>query len=187
MLLSLPLLIIAIIVKTGSKGPILFKDKRVGKNGKEIYVLKFRSMYIDAESRIDSYLTPEQKEIWIKERKLDNDPRITKIGRFLRKTSLDELPQLFNILGGSMSVVGPRPIVKSELDENYTKEQQELLLSVRPGLVSNWGVSGRNQLEYIDGKRQESELIYFEKMGLFYDLKLIFKAVFVVLSRKGAK
>ena len=90
------MLIVAIAVKCNSKGPVVFADRRVGKNGKIIKVFKFRSMFIDAEANIDSYLTPEQKEQWLKERKLENDPRITKVGRFIRKTSLDELPQLLD-------------------------------------------------------------------------------------------
>ena len=181
------LLILAIIVKCSSKGPVFFKDKRVGRLGKTIYVLKFRTMYADAESNIDKYLTPEQKLIWETERKLDNDPRITKIGRFLRKTSLDELPQLINIFNGTMSVVGPRPITTKELEENYTLDDQKLLVSVRPGLISNWGVNGRNNVVFETGERQKLELEYFKKMGLFYDLKLLFKSIFVVLKREGAK
>lgn len=184
---SLPLLILALIVKFGSKGPILFKDSRAGLNGKEIKVYKFRTMYIDAESKIDEYLTPEEKEIWLKERKIKNDPRITRAGKFLRKTSLDELPQLFNILFGSMSVVGPRPIAKTELEVNYSKEQQKILLSMKPGLISIWGVSGRNQIQYTDGKRQELELSYYDKRNVFYDFALIIRAVGAVITRKGAQ
>lgn len=184
--LSLPLIVIAIIVKCSSKGPVLFKDVRVGKHGKTIKVLKFRSMYIDAEQRLEKYLTPAEIEEWKRERKIANDPRITKIGKFLRKTSLDELPQLFNILFGSMSVVGPRPITKQELDEHYTDEQKKILLSARPGLISNWGVNGRSEVLFLNGKRQELELEYFKKRSLWFDLKLIFKAIGAVFSSKGA-
>ncbi|MCR5185105.1 MAG: sugar transferase [Bacilli bacterium] len=185
-LLSLLLIVLALLVKLSSKGPVLFKDVRVGKKGKTIKVLKFRSMYIDAEERLEKYLTPEEIEAWEKERKITNDPRITKVGKFLRKTSLDELPQLFNILFGSMSVVGPRPITKKELDDNYTADEQKLLLSARPGLISNWGVNGRSEVLFSDGKRQQLELEYFKKRSLWYDLKLIFKAIGVVFSSKGA-
>ena len=101
LVLSPVLLIFALLVKCTSRGPVLFKDVRIGKGGKHITVYKFRSMYIDAETNIDKYLTEEQKEQWIRERKIDNDPRITKIGKFMRMTSIDELPQLFNILFGA--------------------------------------------------------------------------------------
>lgn len=101
-----------------TKGHPASPDKRVGKGGKIIKVLKFRSMYFDAESNIDKYLTLEQKEIWLRERKLDDDPRITKFGKLLRKTSIDELPQIFNIFVGQMSVVGPRPL--SERDVSFS-------------------------------------------------------------------
>ena len=118
-------IIIGIIVKCSSKGPIFFVDKRVGKNEKMIGVLKFRTMYVDAETNIEKYLSPEQIKAWKEERKLENDPRITKIGNFLRKSSLDELPQLFNILVGQMSIVGPRPISKREYDAYYNDEEKK--------------------------------------------------------------
>ena len=186
-LLSLVLLAVAIAVKCSSKGPAIFADKRVGKNGKEIKVLKFRSMYIDAESNIDKYLTPEQKEIWLRERKLDDDPRITKVGKFIRKTSLDELPQLFNIFIGTMSFVGTRPITRRELTENFTEEEQKILTSGKPGLTGYWQVYGRGQAEYETGERQKLELEYFYRRGLFFDLKLLFLTIPAVLKHKGAK
>jgi lipopolysaccharide/colanic/teichoic acid biosynthesis glycosyltransferase len=186
-LLSLVLLGVAIAVKCSSKGPAIFADKRVGKNGKQIKVLKFRSMYIDAESNIDKYLTPEQKEIWLRERKLDNDPRITKVGRFIRKTSLDELPQLFNIFIGTMSFVGTRPITRRELEAHFTEEEQKILISGKPGLTGYWQVYGRGEAEYDTGERQKLELEYFYRRGLFFDLKLLFLTVPAVLKHKGAK
>ena len=186
-LLSLVLLGVAIAVKCSSKGPAIFADKRVGKNGKQIKVLKFRSMYIDAESNIDKYLSPEQKEIWLRERKLDNDPRITKVGRFIRKTSLDELPQLFNIFIGTMSFVGTRPITRRELEEHFTEEEQKILVSGKPGLTGYWQVYGRGEAEYDTGERQKLELEYFYRRGLFFDLKLLFLTVPAVLKHKGAK
>jgi lipopolysaccharide/colanic/teichoic acid biosynthesis glycosyltransferase len=187
LLLSLVLLGVAIAVKCSSKGPAIFADKRVGKNGKQIKVLKFRSMYIDAESNIDKYLTPEQKEIWLRERKLDNDPRITKVGRFIRKTSLDELPQLFNIFIGTMSFVGTRPITRRELETHFTEEEQKILISGKPGLTGYWQVYGRGEAEYDTGERQKLELKYFYRRGLFFDLKLLFLTVPAVLKHKGAK
>ena len=144
-------------------------------------------MYGDAQTNPEKYFNEEQMKQWKAERKVPNDPRLTGFGKFMRKTSIDELPQLFNIFIGQMSVVGPRPIIKSELEENYTKEQQEILLSARPGLISYWGVNGRNAVSYDGGRRQQLELEYFNKRGLFFDLGLIFKAIFVVISCKGAK
>lgn len=185
-ILSPVLLIVAIAVGVSSKGPIIFKDQREGKNGKLFKVYKFRSMYRDAESRLESYLTEEQRERWEKERKIDNDPRITKVGKFIRRTSLDELPQLFNILFGSMSVVGPRPITKKEY-ENFTAEEKEIIQSVRPGLTGYWQVCGRSDVDFESGKRQEMELEYFTKLGFWYDIGLIFRTIPAVLKKKGAQ
>lgn len=186
-LLSWLLLILCIVVKLSSKGPIIFADKRIGKNGKEISVYKFRSMYVDAESNLEKYLSKEQIEIWLRERKLDNDPRITLVGKFLRKTSLDELPQLFNILFGSLSVVGPRPISQRELDENFSEYEKSILLMTRPGLTGYWQVFGRGKTDFDSGVRQKQELEYFTKRSFWFDLKLIFKTIPVVLNHKGAK
>ena len=186
-LLSPVLIIFAILVKCTSKGPVLFKDKRIGKDGKDIVVWKFRSMFIDAESRLKEYLTEEQYNQWLVERKIENDPRITKLGKFIRKTSIDELPQLFNILSGRLSVVGPRPITKVELDENYSEEEKKVLSLARPGLTGYWQVYGRSNVSYKSGNRQKLELEYFSKRGFFFDLKLIFMTIPAVLKGRGAK
>ncbi len=185
-LISWLLFILFIVQLFATKGHPIFADKRIGKKGKEIKVYKFRSMYYDAESNIDKYLTPKQKEIWLRERKIDDDPRITKVGKVLRKTSLDELPQLFNILFGSMSVVGPRPISRMELD-NFTQEQLEILFKVKPGLTGYWQVYGRSDVDFDSGERQKLELEYFTKRGFWFDVRLILKTIPVVLKRKGAK
>ena len=185
-LLSWLLLILFIISMATSKGSGIFPDKRVGKDSKDIRVYKFRTMFADAESNKEKYFTMEQLEKWEKERKVDNDPRITKWGRFLRKTSLDELPQLFNIFNGTMTLVGPRPITRGELDLHFSKEEQAILLSARPGLLGYWGVMGRNNVEYDNG-RQKLELDYFKLRGLWFDLLLILRAVPAVLASKGAK
>ncbi|MFA6861299.1 MAG: sugar transferase [Bacilli bacterium] len=183
-----PLLaLIAILVKATSKGPVFFLDKRVGKNNKDIKVYKFRSMYVDAESRLRDYLTDEQMQKWIVERKLDNDPRITKFGKFIRKTSLDELPQLFNIFKGDMSFVGPRPITRIELDENYNTRQKRLLLSATPGLTGYWQVYARSAATYETGERQKLELAYFSKRSCLFDAKLVLMTVPAVLQHKGAQ
>lgn len=144
-------------------------------------------MYADAETNIEKYMTREEIEKWKIERKIDNDKRITKIGKILRKTSLDELPQLFNIFIGNMSFVGPRPVARNELDANYTKEEQNALLSVKPGLTGYWQACGRSDVTYENRKRQEMELAYLRKRSLFFDLKLIFLTIPAVLNHKGAK
>lgn len=180
------LLIVSLLVMITSKGPAIFKDKRIGKDHKKINVYKFRSMYIDAEERVKKYLTKEQMKQWKKERKIDNDPRVTPLGRILRKTSIDELPQLFNILFGTMSFVGPRPITEKELTENFTKEQQDIMLSARPGLIGYWGVMGRSNVSYADGVRQQLELDYFKLRGLWFDFSLMLRVIPVVIKGEGA-
>lgn len=183
----IPMLIIALIIKCSSEGPVIFKDKRVGLGGKEINIYKFRTMYSDAETNIEKYLNKDQLEIWNKERKLENDPRITKIGKFLRRTSLDELPQLFNIFIGNMSVWGNRPITKKELDTWYTEKQKELLYKIKPGLTGYWQAYGRSDVTFESGERQKLDLIYIDKRTTWLDIKIFFKTIFVVLTGKGAK
>ena len=188
LLLTSPIIIVVFIILAfcGNGAPI-YADKRVGKNGKVIKVLKFRSMFKDADDNPKKYLNDEQYEQFIKERKVDNDPRITKFGKIIRKTSVDELPQLLNILGGSMSTVGNRPITIQELEANYKEEQQKVFLSGRPGLTGWWQVSGRNNVEYYNGERQKLELEYFEKRSIGFDIKIMFKTIPAVLKQKGVK
>ena len=187
LLTSLIILVVLIILACSGNGTPIYADKRVGKNGKTIKVLKFRSMYKDADDNPRKYLNDEQYEQFIKERKVDNDPRITKFGKIIRKTSIDELPQLFNILGGSMSVVGNRPITTQELEANYKEEQQKVFISARPGLTGWWQVSGRNNVEYYNGERQKLELEYYEKRSIGFDIKIMFKTIPAVLKHKGVK
>lgn len=184
---SIPMIIVAIAIKVDSQGPVIFKDKRVGKGGKLVNIYKFRSMYVDAEQKLNDYLTPEQLEQWKKERKIDNDPRITKVGKFIRKTSLDELPQLFNIFIGNMSVWGNRPISKMELDTWYADEQKELLLKVKPGLTGYWQAYGRSDVTFESGERQKLDLVYVEKRSTWLDIKIFFRTIYIVLTGKGAK
>lgn len=186
-LLIVPLFIVGVVIKLNSSGPAVFKDRRIGKDGKEIKIYKFRSMYSDAEENIDKYLTSEQKEIWNKERKLENDPRITKVGSFIRKTSIDELPQLLNIFIGNLSFVGPRPISKREYETHFSTEEQKKLTSVKPGLTGFWQIYGRNNIEFENGERQKIELSYVDKCGLLTDIKVMFLTVPAVLSKKGVK
>lgn len=181
-LLSPVFLIIAILIKIDSKGPVFFKHKRIGKNGKTIGVYKFRSMVINAEELLKQF-TPEQMKEYEKNFKLDNDPRITKIGNFLRKSSLDELPQLINIFIGNMSIVGPRPIVTKEL-EKYG-DQKDKFLSVTPGLTGFWQASGRSDVEY--DERIKMELYYVDNCSLWLDFKIILKTFVAVIKKEGAK
>ena len=186
-ILSPLLLIILIIQVFVTHGHPVFRDPRVGKDGKLIKIYKFRSMYYDAETNIDKYLTPEQKAIWLEERKLDDDNRITPFGKFLRKTSIDELPQLFNILVGTMSLVGTRPMSEREIQKHFTEDQRRALFVARPGLTGYWQVNGRNNVDFKSGKRQQLELEYCYKRTLWMDLKILLKTFKVVLTSEGAK
>jgi len=179
------LIIIAILIKMDSPGPVFYKQKRVGLNGKEFYIYKFRTMYVDADERLEKLLSENKKlkEEWIRYRKLRNDPRITKVGKFLRKTSLDELPQIINVLKGEMSVVGPRPLTKEEI-EKYYGDFKDILLSVKPGITGYWQVSGRNKLSY--EQRIKADLFYILNWNIFFDVYILLKTVYVILKGTGA-
>lgn len=187
LLLSPILLILTICAAISSRGAPIFKDVRLGKDGKTIKVYKYRSMFRDAETNPQKYLNEEQMQQWMRERKVEDDPRITRFGRFVRKTSLDELPQLFNILFGTLSFVGPRPIVQRELDGAFYPEQQKILLSARPGMIGNWDVNGRSKVTFASGQRQYLELDYFAKRSLWFDFKLLLKVIPAVLKHDGAQ
>ena len=180
--LSPVFLVIALLIKKESNGPVFFKHKRIGKNGKEIEIYKFRSMVPNAEELMKKF-TPEQMKEFKENFKLEDDPRITKIGKFLRKTSLDELPQLINILKGELSIIGPRPIVKEEL-EKY-RNNKEKFLSVTPGLTGYWAANGRSDITY--KQRMMMELYYVDNISFELDTKIFFKTIISVLKRKGAK
>lgn len=176
--------VISIAIKLDSKGPVFYKHKRIGKDGKTIYLYKFRSMYTDSKERLEILLkNPDIKKEWNENFKLENDPRITKVGNFLRKTSLDELPQLLNILKGEMSIIGPRPVIDEEL-EKYGQNKKKFL-SVTPGLTGWWACNGRSAITYED--RMRLELYYVENLNLLLDIKCFFKTFITVLNRKGAK
>ena len=175
-------IIIAILIKSDDGGPIFYKHKRVGKNGKSIYVYKFRSMAVNADE-IFSHFTEEQIKEFEKYYKLENDPRITRIGDFLRKNSLDELPQFLNILKGDMSFVGPRPVVSKEL--NKFGDNQDLLLSIRPGLTGWWACSGRSDTSY--EQRVDLEIYYVNNYCAKLDFLCLVKTIGAVIEGKGAK
>lgn len=181
LILSPLFLLLTILIKCDSKGPVFFIQKRVGRNGKKFGIFKFRTMRINAEELIASF-TPEQLKEWKENFKLKNDPRITRVGKFLRNTSLDELPQLINIFIGNMSLVGPRPIVEEELE--WYGEKKNVLLSVRPGLTGWWATNGRSEVSYPE--RCDYELYYVYNCSLFLDIKILFKTFSAVFSRKGA-
>ena len=175
-------LIIALAVKIDSPGPVFFKHTRIGKNGKTIKIYKYRTMVTNAEELIKQF-TPEQMKEYKENFKLENDPRITKVGKFLRKTSLDELPQLLNIVKGELALIGPRPVVKDEL-EKYG-ENAEKFLSVTPGLTGNWAASGRSNKTYEE--RMEMELWYVDNISFKTDIQIFFKTIVAVIKKEGAK
>lgn len=184
MILSPLFLIISAVIFFSEGGrPIFHRRRCVGKNG-YYDMLKFRTMVKDADS-LEKYLNEEQMKIYMRDCKLDSDPRITKVGKFLRKTSLDELPQLVNVLKAEMSIVGPRPVVEWEAAE-YGKDREKLL-SCRPGITGYWQVYGREINSYDNGERMSMQLYYIDHQSTWMDITLIFKTVMMVLSGRGAK
>ena len=182
LVLLLPLfLIITIAIKLDSKGKVIFKHKRIGKDGKEIYIYKFRTMVENAQDLIKSF-TPEQMKEFKENFKLEKDPRITKVGNFLRKTSLDELPQLINILKGDLALIGPRPVINDELEKYSTNKSK--FLSVTPGLTGYWAANGRSNTTY--EQRMTMELYYVDNISLKLDAEIFAKTVVSVLKREGA-
>ena len=180
-ILSPLFLILIVLVKLDSKGPVFFGHKRIGYKGETISVYKFRSMVQNAEEVLRNF-TPEQKAEFEKNFKLDDDPRVTKIGAFLRKTSLDELPQLINIIKGDMSVVGPRPIVQKEVVK-YGKYADKLF-SIKPGLTGFWQANGRSDTTY--DERVQMDMYYIDNRSTLLDMKILFKTVIAVIRKEGA-
>lgn len=173
------LLALAIIVKTTSKGPVIFRQKRVGYRGREFTMLKFRSMVIDAEEQLEALRKRREQDMGNEVLfKMADDPRVTRVGRFMRKYSLDELPQLFNVFGGSMSLVGPRPPLQSEVEQYADHVHRRFL--VKPGITGLWQVSGRSQLSWDDTVRLD--LSYVENWSLMGDLLIMLKTGRAVLS-----
>jgi exopolysaccharide biosynthesis polyprenyl glycosylphosphotransferase len=180
-LLSPVLLVIAVLVKLSSPGSVIYKQKRVGRYGKEFDFLKFRSMYRDADKQLEELLKEgNEKDGPIF--KMKNDPRITPIGRFLRKYSLDELPQLFNVLRGEMSLVGPRPPLPREVAQYDDKAM--IRLSVVPGITCLWQICGRSETSFDDWMALDT--FYVEHMSFWLDLKILLKTPTAVLRGDGA-
>lgn len=196
-ILLIPLAVLALLVVIKDFGNPFYVQKRVGQNGKELLVAKLRSMKKGAD-QLENMLTAEELEEYRREYKLSDDPRLIGyknpgdsskcFGGFIRKASLDELPQIvWNIcIKGNMSVVGPRPILQDELEENYTHEQQAMLLSAKPGLTGYWQAYARNNASYETGERQQMELYYVQNQSLWLDIKILFATVGAVLRKRGA-
>ena len=174
--------LVAAVFKFTDGGPVLYKSARIGKDGKPFYMYKFRTMKINAD-KLEDFLTPEEIAKYKKEYKLENDPRINRIGNILRKTSMDELPQILNVIKNDMSLIGPRPVLNEET-LLYGKDRN-ILLSVKPGLTGYWQAYARNDVGYTDGRRQKMELYYIENRSLKLDIRIFFATIRRVLSRKG--
>ncbi|MBI5849125.1 MAG: undecaprenyl-phosphate galactose phosphotransferase WbaP [Nitrospirae bacterium] len=184
-LLFIPMVVLIVLINLDSKGPAIFSQERIGKNGRRFRCYKFRTMYDDAEERLKDLLEndPARKNEWTTFWKLKDDPRITRIGKFLRKTSLDELPQIVNVLKGEMSFVGPRPVTGDEINEYY-KEAADICYSVLPGITGLWQVSGRNNTAY--DYRIALDVWYVKNWQLWLDIVILFKTVKIVLRKEGA-
>lgn len=176
---------IAYRIRKEDPGPIFFSHTRIGKDGKPFPCYKFRSMVVNSKEMLEKHLAenPEAKAEWEREFKLKNDPRITPIGQVLRKSSLDELPQIFNVLKGEMSLVGPRPVVQEELDKYYGDAVKEYC-SVKPGITGLWQVSGRSDVDYPE--RVAMDVEYVRTRNLWKDIVILYKTFDVVLNKKGA-
>lgn len=184
-ILGMPLAVISVMIRLTSPGPAIFKHRRMGRDGRSFHCYKFRTMYKDSEERLMKILEkdPGARDEWENSWKLKHDPRITQIGNFLRKTSLDELPQIFNVLKGEMSLVGPRPVVQDEITKYY-KDAAKLCFSVLPGITGLWQVSGRSDTSY--EHRISLDSWYVRNWNLWLDIVIIIKTVGVVLKKEGA-
>ena len=185
LLFLLPLMLaVALAIWVQDRGPVLFAHRRVGLGGRSFYCLKFRSMALDAEARLQSLLAndPVAAAEWAADHKLRNDPRVTPLGAFLRKTSLDELPQLFNVLKGEMSLVGPRPIVDAEI-VRYGRRFNDYC-RVKPGITGLWQVSGRNDVSY--RTRVAMDAVYAKHKSGRLDVWILAATIPAVLARKGS-
>ncbi len=178
--LAIPLGILCLAIVIESPGAPIFKQRRIGQFGKPIYIFKLRTMVADAHDHPEKYLSPEQYEEWKREQKVENDPRITRIGHVLRKTSLDELPQFLNVLKGELSVIGPRPVTEAETYEYGNA--RDLILSIKPGITGWWQVTQRNNATWENHERQMLELFYVRHASLALDAR-IFVRTFKAMGR----
>lgn len=169
-LLLIPIAVVCALISLESPGNPMYTQERVGKGGKTIKIFKLRSMVTDAGD-VHKYLSPEQLHQWEVERKVDDDPRITKIGLFIRKCSIDEVPQFLNVLNGDLSIIGPRPITRDELEQHFSDEEKAELLSVQPGITGLWQATDRNAATFESGLRQKIELRYVRNRCFRMDWK----------------
>lgn len=172
------LIVISALVKATSRGSVFFAHRRVGRYGHNFSCFKFRTMYTDRP------LSSEEARRFAVNYKLEDDPRVTPVGRVLRRSSLDELPQLWNVICGTMSLVGPRPLIEQELDSHYPSEERRRLLSVRPGLTGPWQVSGRPRVDYPERARLEAG--YASTSSLTGDVLILLKTAWGVVSLRGS-
>ena len=183
----IPVTICVVIGKiiTKDNGPIFYKHNRIGKNGQNFKLYKYRTMVVDADKILDKYLeeNPEAKKEFQANFKLSNDPRITKFGRFLRKTSIDEIPQFINVIKGDMSIIGPRPIVEKEI--GYFGDSMKIVHNVKPGITGYWAANGRSNTTYEE--RVEMETYYAQNYSLWLDVKIFFATIIKVIKKEGAK
>jgi len=186
LILAAPMLVIAALIRITSRGPAIYRQQRIGRHGRTFTCYKFRTMFVDAEERLKEILAtdPAAKAEWEAYRKLKDDPRVTGVGRFLRSTSLDELPQLLNVLKGEMSLVGPRPVTKQEIDEYY-KEMAEVCFSIPPGITGLWQVSGRSNTSY--DYRVALDSWYVRNWSLWLDIVVLLRTIKVVFTKEGAR
>ena len=182
----MPGLVLCVLVALDTHGTPLYSQERVGMGGKTFRILKFRTMVADSDD-VEKYFTSEQLEAWVRERKVDNDPRITKLGSLLRQFSLDELPQFLNALIGQMSVIGPRAISKDELNQHFTPNERKVLLSVPCGITGWWQVSERNDATFESGERQRLELEYVKNAGFSIDMHIFAKTFGAMFGEKTGR
>lgn len=184
LILLIPFFIfIALLIKIDSNGPVFYRHKRIGKNYREFYVIKFRTMQDGAEMMISQFDKEKLKE-WYSNYKIKDDIRVTRVGRILRKSSIDELPQLINILVGDMSIVGPRPITKDELYDKWPIDVQKKIMSVKPGLTGYWATHGRSNVSY--SERIKLEEYYVNHISLLLDLQIIISTIPQIIKQDGA-
>ena len=185
-ILLIPISIIMAILNliTRNKGPVLYKHKRIGKNGKEFTMYKFRTMYEGADKDLEKVLNTNEKlnSEWNATYKLQKDPRVTKFGKFLRKTSIDEIPQFINVLKGDMSIVGPRPITEKELERFGIAKDK--VLSMKPGITGYWATHGRTNTTYEERVKMEEK--YVDEFSLFLDFKIMLRTIITVIRKEGA-